>query len=168
MTVIAWDGVVMASDTMGVVGDEMKVYDQDKFMISEDGKVLIGGAGDPAEWKAMAEWYLFSQEDEMFPEGQNGSSAIIVVDLNSQQAFIYAGNPRPYEELRMASPLVIGSGRSVAVGAMEMGANAVSAVAVAIHRSLGCGGVIQPYSCDTGTFRRLTPIEPEALQAGLR
>jgi hypothetical protein len=166
MTIVAWDGRTLASDTMGVTGDSTKIYNQEKIIIFDGETIAVGGAGDPCVWNDMAFWYTNGVRDPSgFPEDPTGNSAVLIIDMDQQRVYIYAGKARPYLDAPLNTKVAIGSGREIAIGAMEHGATAVEAVGYAIKRSFACGGFINHTELnDDGRFEMCTLTTPPTIE----
>jgi len=145
MTVIAWDGRYIASDSQseygGLIGSCRKLWRG----VDQDPGAVVGIVGAYRSSKLIADWFAQGGRVDSFPkllEADNDRTAVIVVDSTLKVA-TFEGNPCPIEE--ELSIYGWGSGGEVAVGAMEFGASAMQACAIACRRMSGCGGDILYY-----------------------
>lgn len=135
MTVIAWDGKILAADKQCGYGGMRSTVTK----IFRVGDLLVGGAGDFTLVLAMIEWVRRGRSVGDFPDLQRSKDdwqALMVIEPDGSIS-TYERTPYPvrYEQKQFA----IGSGREFAMGAMYMGANAVRAVEAAIALEVNCG-----------------------------
>lgn len=147
MTVIAYDGKTLASDTLSVSGSmkgkARKLYE----VIQPDGtKLLLGIAGSYAACLGLVEWIRGGCDPEAAPEDAAadelmGPSACVMAIDAAGQCWLYEGASAPM--LERSGFWAIGSGAETAIAAMSLGKTAVEAVQLAIRISHGCGGEVE-------------------------
>ena len=139
MTVVAWDSKILAADKMAMCGDTLKKVT--KIFKLKHGKI-VAFTGDLDLGLVMRDWYQSGADRQTFPKQRDEKEAWGTLAVASRDGcFFYEryGVAIPVEDCFMAW----GAGREAAIGAMEMGATAVEAVAVASKWVSGCG-----YGCD--------------------
>ena len=142
MTVIAWDGRYIASDSQseygGLLGSCAKLWRGTDY----DPGAVVGIVGAYRSSKLVADWFATGADRGAFPkllEVDRDCAGVIVVD-SELLVTTFEGSPCPIEE--QLSIYAWGSGGDMAVGAMEHGASAMEACAIACRRMSGCGGNI--------------------------
>lgn len=138
MSVIAWDGKVLAADTQGTMGGL-------KFSTSKIQKVngdLLGFTGDLDSGLALVEWYR-KKKTALFPECQKDKDrwAPLLVITKQKKILRYEREPFPIEIKEKF--FSVGSGRDFALTAMYLGNNSKKAVECAIRFEASCGGPIE-------------------------
>ena len=134
MSVIAWDGRIIAADMISLSGGKIgRATKLDQF----DSEV-IGWVGELAVGLMLRDWYLSGAEKADFPEAQKDKdrrSTLIVADINGCN--IYDSEPVaiPVEDKFCAW----GCGEDFATGAMAAGRSAVESIEIAIKYCNGCG-----------------------------
>ncbi len=136
MTCIAYRNGVMAADSLTVHGNLLK--DAGTTKISAKGGWLLGVSGDscPPD-HTILKW--FKPQALQLPRLEGYSFSMLAVGP--------AGVIRVWDQEGQFEPIrrrfwAVGCGTELAVGAMEMGATAAQAVAVAIKYNCYCGGKI--------------------------
>jgi ATP-dependent protease HslVU (ClpYQ) peptidase subunit len=134
MTTIACDGQLMAGD--GLVTREGMIVGQGvaKVWRARDGAIL-GGAGTYGFDKALTAWWEAGAEGA-FPHGKEINALILKPDGSC----LFVGDCGYPTEQEL--PTAIGSGCEYALGAMDAGATAEQAVAIAAKRNPTTGGKI--------------------------
>jgi len=142
MTVIAWDGRYIASDSQseygGLLGSCTKLWRG----VDQDPGAVVGIVGSYRSSKLVADWYAKGLGASEFPKllaADDDRTAVIAVG-SDLRVTTFEGNACPIEE--QLSIYGWGAGGEVAVGAMEFGASAMEACAIACRRMSGCGGDI--------------------------
>lgn len=135
MTVIAWDGVCLASDGMGEFGGtKVRVRKVHKVTTKKHGVALVGCAGQAGASRKFLEW-IEGGSDRPAIDKEIGFSALVID--TARRIWKYEFDLIP---IRYYMPFcAIGSGRGEALGAMAMGADARKAVRVAIRFDASCG-----------------------------
>lgn len=136
MTIIVWTPQAMAADSLACRGDT-KMFLRKMHRV---GNEVIAAAGTSDYAEAMFSWYRSGARIEDFPKYQEKEDYSILVVGTARRVVHYDRTPYPVE-LRMPFA-AFGSGREVALGALEMGADAYKAALVACKWAAGCGGAI--------------------------
>ncbi len=134
MTVIAWDGQILASDkratSEGLIRTVTKIWKIDGL--------LVGGCGDFVTCCEMREWIKRGRNHKDFPEMQRDKedwAKIIVIDQGAIQVYERSPYPVIFEDRHFA----VGTGRDFALSAMYLGKSAKVAVEIANHFECYCG-----------------------------
>jgi len=138
VTTIAWDGKTLASDTLCVNGHIRSGF-VTKIVRGPTGE-LAGAAGHAGFNRAFCDWIAGGRAGNP-PETKETDDArdygfVVLLDGKIEQHEIEGVNTI------MADKFAVGSGRNLALGAMEAGATAEEAVKVAIARDCYSGGEI--------------------------
>jgi len=153
MSIVAWDGKILAADKMaasGVAEICTKIF---KFKIPvdfENGEKLsdfvCAFTGPIPVGMLMVDWFKSGARKKEFPEVQKTDdwSRLIVAHHSFKYGVrIYDNTPAYYE---LEDPfLAWGAGAEVALGAMAMGADAIGAVGIASRYYTTCGQGIDYY-----------------------
>lgn len=133
MTIVAWDGKVLAADKQaqqaGVVSTVTKIYRVPGGLVGFCGTTDVIGD--------MLAWFKGGRVAAEFPASAKSAntSALFIADDGSVLTYSEGINPMPEEEKLYA----IGSGRDFALAAMHLGFGAKKAVEVAIALTNTCG-----------------------------
>ena len=135
MSVIAWDGKVLAADRQSLRGDT--IGSTKKIWSLKNGGA-IACAGLLPHGLALKNWVENGMKKEEFPQvNENEKWALLVVVLPGKPVVFYENRPEPIE---IFDPFVAwGVGREVALGVMAMGGDAIRAVEIASQFVSGCG-----------------------------
>ena len=145
MTTIVYRNGILASDSLCtrngvVVGEYEKIVDLHGF--------LMGGSGDLAkvcqlfEWfEAHGPWDKPPAPPEACKAKENEDYTIIFIQKTTGKTWELDNGGQPH--LLLSPFMAIGSGRQLALGAMEMGASAEQAVLAAIKHDIYSGGQIR-------------------------
>jgi hypothetical protein len=144
MTVIAFDGCMVAADTLMTVAGIRMVphYEKVKLKRYQEGSVLYAQTGAAGWLDAWIAW------DEDGADPANTPPSKIPAHESGQilkwdEGILYRLIPEHPYWLTLGSTLdAFGSGADVAIGAMEAGADAFTAAAIALRRVSGCGGTV--------------------------
>lgn len=136
MTVIAWDGKMLAADKqMNSDGHKQTVT-----KISRDGPNLIGTCGHAAHARAMVDWFVQGAIAEKWPMPHKPDDyADMLVIMASGQIREYEGCARGHYDIIEDPFTAMGCGKKYALAAMLLGHDAVKAVDVACELDAGCG-----------------------------
>ena len=134
MTVIAVRNGCMASDTQATWDEALKT-EKEKKIFSARG-ALIGVAGDTTSASVFVRWFRSGRPDKR-PKIPNDKFDALVLFPDGTMAIF---DNRLIQIEVTSEFFAIGSGREVALGAMEVGATAAQAAAAAVKWSSGCGG----------------------------
>ena len=150
MTVIAWDGNILAADRLNMSGDTLST--SVKIEELPDGRVMaiVGRTGNGL---ALMRWYREGGDAEKWPAFQEDKDRwvrlIVAFPDGLCVEYEQVCEPMPVYDSFMAW----GCGKEAALGAMEMGATAIRAIEVASKWISGCGRgldyrvVKNPYRC---------------------
>lgn len=138
MSVVAWDGRTLAADKQGTSGGNKTTVS--KIASVKDGKMLYAVAfvGLHTAGLRMLEWFAEGAEDEEFPNiVDDGDTLTSLIVASKKGLVVYEQCPTPivFKDKLQAW----GSGASVALGAMAMGADARKAVEIACKYDIYCG-----------------------------
>lgn len=141
MTVIAWDGKILAADKQATYGDLIRKSTKIFDLGSDEYLALCGTIGNGL---TLLDWYKQGAEIEKWPkELQNGDDWCQLI-IASKNGVKYTDR-QPYFQ-KLEDPFMAwGRGCEVAVGALAMGADAIKAVEIAIQFCEGCGCGIDSY-----------------------
>lgn len=136
MTVVAWDGKILAADRIRTYGDMLATGTKIKRL--DDGSIIAMTA-DIINGQRMMKWYAAGAKKEKYPktDKDGGFALLIVADKNGCRSYYSDRDEEPVEV--EDSFFAWGVGREAAIGALEMGADAVRAVEVASKWVAGCG-----------------------------
>jgi ATP-dependent protease HslVU (ClpYQ) peptidase subunit len=135
MTVIAWDGKILAADKQATYGIFRKVGTKIYRLSSTE---IIAVCGCSGTSQRMIEWYKNGAKTEDWPEElQNSDDWSNIIVANKDSVFWYDRQPYP---LYLQQPFMAwGVGADFAMGALEMGADSIRAVEIASKHCEGCG-----------------------------
>jgi len=137
MTVIAWDGKMLAADKRGTV--DCLGYTVTKIHRLPDGLVAFSGGG--AHAAELLNWFRGARDPASYPRcTDDGGAGSIRIDASGRIFMYSAANPFP--ELIEDRFYARGSGRDYAMAAMYLGCDARRAVEVASAFDIGCGNGI--------------------------
>lgn len=143
MTVIAWDGEVLAADQL-IVNDNGVIIAHEKKVFEAVcpvlGKVLFAYAGEVRYKKAFLGWLNSDMNPEKFPKMKDEDQTTFIV-ISEEIIRIFGTSPH-YSEYPANQKMAWGCGKEFAYGAMEAGMSAIGAVDVAIKKNVWCGGAI--------------------------
>lgn len=137
MTIIAWDGKVVAIDQQSTSGNVRLKTSKGKRLSSGE---VIAWTGEIPHGLHVMQWYENGAKSNDFPHKKDDecSGTLIVISPNGNHVKTYADLHipifYPYVEF-----MAWGSGRDFALSAMDMGANAVKAVQIAMKYDIYCG-----------------------------
>lgn len=154
MTTIAWDGVVLASDTQSTTGDilcslkEKKIFqpkENEMWNINGEKIQAFGAAGDCGCETAIIEHLVTGMNYKSdFPEVMS-FSAIAIVGKNISYLIFKEKDKKTASISLHRDFFSVGSGSVIARTAMSLGRNAIEAVKVAIDMDVYSGGGVNPY-----------------------
>lgn len=138
MTVIAWDGKVMAGDRMADYGGTPLLTRKVQRIKSKVGtEYLVGHSGNWGFCNAYVAWLVGKREDK--PDVPQSEGFTVMLVDRAGKVFQVGHSLELLEVKPVMHFHAIGSGRGEALGAMAMGAGARKAVQVASRFSIGCG-----------------------------
>lgn len=136
MTVIAFRNGVMAADTQATWDETLKTGGEKKIHGARG--ALIGIAGDTTSGEIFVRWFRAGRPDKRPRIPADKFDALVAFQDGSLAVF-----DNRLQQIDVSSEFfAVGSGREVALGAMEVGASASQAAAAAIKWSAGCGGKV--------------------------
>lgn len=137
MTTIAYDGKVMAADTLHVSG-YTKSYAQ-KIWFLRPG-VIVGAAGPAATAAEVIDWLDRGAHPADFPKVQRGDDWSLVLVVANRRIMRIEQGPIP---IMVRGPYAAaGSGAEFALAAMALGKSAYDAVQLAGELDTGTGGAV--------------------------
>lgn len=139
MTVIAWDGKIIASDRLAEMGG--LCHEVSKLRRVEDG-LILGWTGSTGHGLAIANWYTSGADQEKWPAFQktdDWARLIVFQLLHDKSVKVVSFERTPEPQLVMAAPFAWGCGAELAMGALAMGADAIMAVQIASKYHPYCG-----------------------------
>lgn len=142
MSTIAWDGKTLAADCQVTCHETPQKCSKIKKL--SDGTIL-GTVGSLSTGAIMMRWYEDGADLMRYPHSQGDKedwSYLIVVKPDGE-VLEYSRHPYP----RIVSvPFGWGSGRDYALGAMEMGADAIKAVEISCKLDIHTGMGVESFS----------------------
>lgn len=134
MSIVAWDGKILAADRQGDSGGTN--FTIKKLFKLKSGEV-VSFVGAYCSGLMVKEWYEAGAKFEEWPECQNTDNWVNFIVASKEGCFYYQQTPIPIKVIDAFRTW--GSGEDLALGAMEMGADAIKAVEVASKYDQGCG-----------------------------
>jgi ATP-dependent protease HslVU (ClpYQ) peptidase subunit len=135
MTVIAWDGRMLAADRQATVGSLKR--SATKIFRLPDGLVALSGDGSHAH--ALLAWCRGVRDPREFPRGDHPDTSGHLTVFAPDGVRVYDGMGRGYPEPIPDEFIAMGSGRDFAMAAMHLGCDARRAVEVACTFDVYCG-----------------------------
>lgn len=137
MTVVAFDGKIMAADSMLRMGAMIASVKK----VHRVGDRLVGWCGTAHHAMLLVDWLLLGAVPGAFPKQPEGDDAPQLMIASREGISILDTVPM---ELKISQTAwAIGGGAEFALGAMARGATAVEAVEIAIRLSALCAGPVQ-------------------------
>lgn len=150
MSVVVWDGKIVAADRMAIVGG-VKVRCNKIQVI---GRNLHTYTGDLAHGPRLSQWYEAGAKPEAFPDlpsEDDDFARLVVIDTGGKiLSFEYRPSPDTWET---SVPMAWGAGRDFAIAAMAMGADAIRAVEVTNDHSASCGMGVEAWQAVRGKWK---------------
>lgn len=146
MTVIAWDGKTLASDSMTCTGNLRSSAQK----LHRAGDKIVGISGSLSDALEFIDWLVTHEgRPGAFPQSLRHDSCPInaLVISADGSAFRYENTPFPIPAL--GKHIAIGSGRDFAMAAMHLGFDAIDAVLTASALGVSCGGDIQTLTLES-------------------
>lgn len=146
MSVIAWDGRILAADKRACLGSLIRTVTK----INRVDHALCAYAGDAAGGEEVLAWFSRGAKPDEFPASQrdreNWSGLLVIRRGGLILKYEHSPYPVRFEDKFFA----IGSGRDFALAAMHLGHDARKAVEVAIALDNTCGNGIDWTVFDEG------------------
>lgn len=151
MTVIAWDGKILAADRQAVCAGMRSIVK--KIKATEKGEI-IAFTGEYEQGLVLCEWYENGAKIENWPHFQRTENWTRLVIANIEDIetrpfsknVLYVYEKEPLKIICEESFVAFGAGRDFAMGAMAQGASAIQAVEIANRFSIDCGYGIDYYN----------------------
>ncbi len=143
MTVVVWDGEVLATDTAATDGAAQWETEKAWYHICDEGEVILSGTGPLQTILEMREWFKNGALHNKFPSSQLTPLFCHFLVVNRNGLIRYEQGSIPIEH--GTAKCAFGDGKDFAYGALAMGANAFEAVRVAIDYSVHCGLSVATY-----------------------
>ena len=142
MSVVAWDGKIIAADRMIVSAD---MRSEGVKLIKLD-RVFLAWVGEQGGGLALFDWYTNGCHKSEWPEMQktNDWTRLIVVDGSGVRFY----EREPYAQSVTSPFMAWGSGRDFAMGVMATGADAIKAVEITNKLSTTCGMGVDFYEVE--------------------
>jgi ATP-dependent protease HslVU (ClpYQ) peptidase subunit len=134
MSVVAWDGKILAADKMATCSGQIQTITKIKKL---DNGEIVAWAGRQSYALAFLDWYVNGADKENFPEVQRTEDWTCFVIASKDGVKFYEQDYIPIEI--QDDFIAFGSGRDYAMAAMAMGATAIKAVEIASQFSDSCG-----------------------------
>jgi len=136
MTTIAYKGGIVAYDSRVTAGSQICSDSFDKRVAV--GAVQFFMVGTTSDFTALIEAYMTNAKDCDY----NEANALVVDGYN---IYVIGVEDDLFYKCPVTYPTALGSGTSHALTAMDMGADAVTAVKMAIKRDSNSGGKVRRY-----------------------
>lgn len=140
MTVIAWDGKVLAADRMSTIGGT-PIHEStpkvQRLRAPNGRQALIGFSGNSAFKASYLNW-MAGGEEPALKQGEDMKWAIILIQ-EPRWVWYRSDTANRWDLFGAMSYWAIGSGCDYALGAMEHGASAREAVKIASRLDNQCG-----------------------------
>lgn len=143
MSVIAWDGKMVAADKQATLGTLRVMTTKIRRIASGE---ILGWTGDQDSGMIVAKWYEDGADPEKWPVSQKDKD-----DWSRLLVFSSKNPPKFYERQPVAVTvedkfMAWGCGRDFAIGAMALGSNAIDAVLIASRFDSACGMGVDSFS----------------------
>lgn len=135
MSVIAWDGQVLAADKRACLGTLVRTTTK----VFQVGEALCGYAGDADAGEEVLAWFRAGHDPANFPASQRDRDSWAGLLVVWPDGHLWKFERTPYPLRFPPQQFAIGSGRDFALAAMHLGRTAREAVEVACVFDSGCG-----------------------------
>lgn len=135
MTTLAYANRCLAADSLVTCGGKFEGYVTKIFRVNG---LLVGASGSAPVCIRFCEWVRAGLKGECPFEGKDEGNGLVVMP---DGLIVVWGHLGPWL-VRGRSMYALGSGQEFALGALELGATAAQAVAVAMKHDTGTGGEI--------------------------
>lgn len=144
MTVIAFDGKIIAADGIITGGTYIVANNKEKLLL-HDG-YIYSCAGMLQDMNDFFEWIKKGKGNDIKPSLDNGFEGVKIC-LFTRKIFVYFNK---LTEIPFDSKVFSGGcGEVPAHAALKMGADAIKAVKIACELNTNCGGKITAYNLET-------------------
>jgi len=144
MTVIVWDGAVLATDRAATDGAAQWQTTKAWYHGEGEDRLILSGSGPVQSILQMREWFKGGALHNEFPSVQLTPHFCHFVVI-SPHVGLYRFEQGPIPIDHGYSACAFGEGRDYALGAMSMGADAVRAVEICNEHSIHCGLGVTAY-----------------------
>jgi hypothetical protein len=144
MSVVAWDGNILAADRMGVNGNLKILLPKIKILKNKD---VVAWVGDYPCGLMLADWYESGAKKENWPEFKDDQFATLIV-LKTKEKTLETYTDYPIAEPVYDKLMAWGSGRDFALTAMYLYKTAPMAVNIAARFDSSCGNGVECYDID--------------------
>jgi len=134
MSVIVYDGQTMASDRQGCCGDTIRTA---KKLFRQSNGDIVGFTGGLGAGMVMVKWHEDGADPDKWPKCNEDDGWVHFVVASKNGVYFYEKYPCPIPVVDPFSAW--GNGREVALGALAMGADAVTAVEITSRFITGVG-----------------------------
>lgn len=142
MTTIAWDGKTLAVDSFGVSGETV-INKRVKKLFTDVGPFMaVAFSGTLQECEPLIKWIEKGGDNP--PVGDHFN--LVCISKKGKCLTLHDGDALFFVEA--SGMWSTGSGRNIALGAMEAGATAIEAIKIACKRDIYTGGKVQSYTFD--------------------
>jgi hypothetical protein len=136
MTIIVWDGDILATDRAASDGKTQWKTEKAWYYGEGEDRLILTGSGPLHSILAMREWFKEGYKPSEFPVIQTTHPCHFIVVSPIQGLYRYESSQIPITH--GLDKCAFGEGREFAYGALAMGADAAQAVAVANEYSPHC------------------------------
>ena len=158
MTVIVWDGSILAADRQSTNNGMKRAVTK----IKKIGDSLYGISGSFDRGITVLRWVEEGKDPDTWPEFQREAEDYCYLVEIAPGGILYKYEREPFpmciEEVQYAQ----GCGRDYAMGALFMGANAVEAVKAACEFDANCGMGIDILALDDAAYTFVPSKEPKS------
>lgn len=137
MTVIAWDGHILAGDKRSSSGTLIRTVT--KIHRLQQGRGLVGFAGESAHCRQMLAWLNAGENPETIPANQKDKDDWVMTMVIRPDKKIHLFERSAYPFILEQNKYAIGSGRDFAIMAMHLGKTAREAVILTAMYDSSCG-----------------------------
>lgn len=146
MTVVVWDGEVLATDCAATDGAAMWETTKAWYHNNNGRQEILSGAGPVQSILAMREWYKRGAIADGLPPSQLSPNWCHFIVVTASGLYRYEQGPHSiYHGFNLCA---FGEGKDFALGAMEMEADAARAVEVCNKLSPYCGLGVSRYQLE--------------------
>lgn len=154
MTTIAWDGKILAADT--VCNGPFLSHTKKIFRINTE--ILIGVSGPIKTVLRAVEWSKNGFNENEWPfSGEDNEPYILKIEYTKKQTKIFEYELCPFPTFVHNEFYAIGSGAQSALAAMCLGVKAPEAIKIASIFDVYTGGNIDYFKIENNSFKHDTP-----------
>lgn len=142
MSVIAFDGKIIAADRRAIYGDTISTC---RKIFKIDDETIVAFGGDLDQGHRLMEWYKGGGKVHDWPNNVGGDSCPYCMFIVVIRGICFHYERTPYPIASRDDFIAFGCGREVALGVMAMGGDAIKAVEIASRFIYSCGNGIDFY-----------------------